>query len=433
MKKISVGLILFLAVAMTVGIAGNSFGNIAEYVYSYPYVWDKKPGEVSVILELWGKLNLYKLQPVITKFDNHSYNDESRGPEGRTGTLYWRKVKFTYGKEDIELIFAMDERSLHQKSIPPIHRIGVRKKEGRITYEEMYQHDIKTGGWVHWIKAFPENNTIDMTGISPKQIWSEIAWKINDRFWLTRDLLVPKGNLSTAREFELTHFYGTLRAVQQKAAEQDLDPGEAMSRILMELRGFKFVDDTMEHLQSIDETRRLKTGDCEDLTNAFLVLAREYGIDLENLGINLMRVKIRDNLYNIHAIPLVFDGDRWRYMQTFEPGSDLKPLDVYNREMLSEFAEQDVEIYNFYGLHELGRIEVLKNDLKIDLDSSLSEWLDVKLQRAKQHKYIPLISEKEIRDEFDRRLEGYTPDERKRLLQDFSKKLKSPSPIRSES
>jgi hypothetical protein len=427
MKKRSASLILFLAVALTIGIAGNSYGNIGEYVYSYPYAWDKKPGEVTVILDLWGKLNLHKLQHVITKFDNYGNNDDSRGPEGRTGTLYWRKVKFNYGKEDIELIFAMDERSLHQKSIPPIHRIGVRKKEDQITYEEMYQHDIKTGGWVHWIKAFSENESIDMAGIQPKRIWPEITWKINDKFWLTRDLLVPKGNLSSAREFELTHFYGTLKAVQQKAAEQELNLGDAISMILMEMRGFEFVDDTMEHLQSLDETRRKRTGDCEDLTNAFLVLAKEYGTSLENLGINLLRVKIRDNLYNIHAIPLVFDGDRWRYMQTFTPGSDLEPISEYNQKKLSEFADQDVEIYNFYGLHEDGRIEVLKNDLKINLDSSLSEWIDVKLQRAKQYKFIPLISEEEIRKELDRRLEGYTADERKKLLQDFSNKLKSPS------
>ena len=176
----------------------------------------------------------------------------------------------------------------------------------------------------------------------------------------------------------------------------------------------------------------MRTGDCEDLTSAFLVLAKEYGTSLENLGVNLLRVKIRDNLYNIHAIPLVFDGNRWHYMQTFEPGSDLKPIDDYNQEKLSEFTEQDVEIYNFYGLHAGGRIEVLKNDLKIELDSSLSEWVDVKLQRAKEYKFIPLISEEEIRKEFDKRLEGYTPDERKRLLQDFSNKLKSPSKTKIE-
>ncbi|MEJ2164705.1 MAG: hypothetical protein P8X90_04190 [Desulfobacterales bacterium] len=427
MNKKSASLTFLLAVAMLIGIAGNSYCAIGEYVYSYPYAWDKKPEEVAVILELWGRLDLYQLQPLITKFDNYSYNDDSRGPEGRTGTLYWRKVQFLYGKEDIELIFAMDERSLHEKSIPPIHRIGVRKKKDRVIYEEMYQHDIKTGGWIHWIKAFPEDESVDMAGIQPKRIWSEIIWKINDKFWLTRDLLVPKGNLSSAKEFELTHFYGTLKAVQQKAAEQELNLNDAMSMVLKEMRGFEFVDDAIEHLQSLDETRKLKTGDCEDLTNAFLVLAREYGTSLENLGINLMRVKIRDNLYNIHAIPLVFDGHHWLYMQTFEPGSELKPIDEYNQEKLSEFAEQEVEIYNFYGLHEDGRIEVLKNDSKIKLDSTLSEWIDTKLQRAKEHKFIPLISEKEIRDEFDRRLEGYTPDERKRLLQEFSNKLKSPS------
>ena len=427
MNKRSASLIVFMAVALIIGITGNSYGVIGEYVYSYPYAWDKKPGEVAVILEQWGTLNIYQLQPVMTKFDNFGYNDESKGPEGRTGTLYWRKVKFKYGKEDIELIFAMDERSLHQKSIPPIHRIGVRKKEGQITFEEMYQHDINTGGWVHWIKAFPENESVDMAGIQPKRIWAEITWKINDKFWLTRDLLVPKGNLSSAREFELTNFYGTLKVVQQKEAQQELDFKDAISMILMEMRGFEFVDDTIEHLQSLDETRKLRTGDCEDLTSAFLVLAKEYGISSENLGMNLLRVKIRDNLYNIHAIPLVFDGDRWRYMQTFEPGSDLVPIDEYNQKKLSEFADQDVEIYNFYGLHDDGRIEVLKNDLKIELDSSLSEWVDVKLQRAKEHKFIPLISENEIRKEFDRRLEGYTPDERKKLLQDFSNRLKSPS------
>ena len=432
MNQRSASLIVFLAVAVTIGIAGNPYGAVGDYVYSYPYAWDKKPGEVVVVLDLWGKLNLYKLQPVMTKFDNYGNNDESKGPEGRTGTLYWRKVKFKYGKEEIELIFAVDERSLHQKSIPPIHRIGVRKKEGQITYEEMYQHDIKTGGWVHWIKAFPENESIDMTGVHPKRLWSEITWKINDKFWLTRDLLVPKGNLSSTREFELTHFYGTLKAVQQKEAQQNLDFNEAISMILMEMRGFEFVDDTMEHLQSLEETRRKRTGDCEDLTNAFLVLAKEYGTSLKNLGMNLLRVKIRDNLYNIHAIPLVFDEERWRYMQTFEPGSDLKPIDEYNRKKLSEFAEQDAEIYNFYGLHEGGRIEVLKNDLKIELDSDLSEWIDVKLQRAKAYKFIPLISEKEIREEFDRRLEGYTADERKRLLQEFSNKLKSPSKTKIE-
>jgi hypothetical protein len=421
-----------LAVALIIGIAGNSYSSIGEYVYSYPYAWDKKPGEVAKVLELWGKLNIYELKPLLTKFDNYGYNDDSKGPEGRTGTLYWRKIKFKYGKEDIELIFAMDERALHQKSIPPIHRIGVRKKEGRITYEEMYHHDIKTGGWIHWIKAFPENESFDMDGVQPKRIWSEITWKINDKFWLTRDLLVPKGNLSSAREFELTNFYGTLKAVQQKEAEQELDFSDAVSEILMEMRGFDFVDDPVEHLQSLNETRRKRTGDCEDLTNAFLVLAKEYGTSLENLGMNLMRVKIRDNLYNIHAIPLAFDGDRWRFMQTFEPGSDLKPIDDYNQEKLSEFAEQDVEIYNFYGLHAGGRIEVLKNDLKIELDSSLSEWIDVKLERAKEHKFIPLISEEEIREEFDRRLEGYTPNERKKLLQDFSNKLKSPSKIKRE-
>ena len=200
-----------------------------------------------------------------------------------------------------------------------------------------------------------------------------------------------------------------------------------MSMILQEMRGFEFVDDTMEHLQSLDETRRKRTGDCEDLTNAFLVLAREYGTRLENLGINLLRVKIRDNLYNIHAIPLVFNGQRWRYMQTFTPGADLEPIDVYNREKLSEFADQDVEIYNFYGLHADGRIEVLKNDLRIELDANLSEWIEVKLQRAKAYKFIPLISEEEIRQEFDRRLEGYTAEERTRLLQEFSDKLQRPS------
>ncbi len=420
-------LTIFLAVGLTIGIAGNSSGAIGEYVYSYPYAWDKKPGEIAVVLDLWGKLNLRKLQPVITKFDNYGNNDNSRGPEGRTGTLYWRKIAFKYGKEDLELIFAVDERSLHQKSIPPIHRIGVRKKKDQIIYEEMYQHDIKTGGWVHWIKAFPENESVDMTGIEPKRIWSEIRWKINDKFWLTRDLLVPKGNLSSAGEFELTHFYGTLKAVQQKAAKQDLKLSDAMALILMEMRGFEFVDDTMEHLQSIDETRRKRTGDCEDLTNAFLVLAREYGTPLENLGINLLRIKIRDNLYNIHAIPLVFDGQRWRYMQTFTPGADLEPIDEYNQEKLSEFADQEVEIYNFYGLHEDGRIEVLKNDLRIELDASLSEWIDVKLQRAKAYKYSPLISEEEIRKEFDRRLKGYSVEERKKLLQEFSNKLKSPT------
>lgn len=427
MNKRSATLSAFLAVAFIIGIAGNTFSAIGEYVYSYPYAWDKKQGEVAVVLDLWGSLNLHKLQPVITKFDNYGNNDDSRGPEGRTGTLYWRKIKFQYGKEDLELIFAMDERSLHQKSIPPIHRIGVRKIEDQIFYEEMYQHDIKTGGWVHWIKAFPKNDSIDMTGIQPKRIWSEITWKINDKFWLTRDLLVPKGNLSSAREFELTHFYGTLKAVQQKAVEKELNLGDAMSKILMEMRGFEFVDDTVEHLQSLNETRRKRTGDCEDLTNAFLVLAKEYGTSLENLGINLLRVKIRDNLYNIHAIPLVFDGNHWRYMQTFTPGSDLEPIDEYNQKKLTEFAEQDVEIYNFYGLHESGRIEILRNDLNIELDSSLNEWMDVKLQRAKKYKFIPLISEEEIRKEFDRRLEGYTADERKKLLQDFSNKLKRPS------
>ena len=432
MNKKSACLIVFLSIGLIIGITGNSYGAIGEYVYSYPYAWDKKPGEVTEILELWGTLNIPKLKPLLTKFDNFGYNDVSKGPEGRTGTLYWRKIKFKYGKEDIELIFAMDERSLHQKSIPPIHRIGVRKKEGRITYEEMYQHDIKTGGWVHWIKAFPENESTDMAGIQPKRIWAEIRWKINDKFWLTRDLLVPRGNLSSAGEFELTNFYGTLKAVQQKEAEQELEFSDAVSEILMEMRGFDFMDDPVEHLQSLSETRRLRTGDCEDLTNAFLVLAREYGTSLEHLGMNLLRVKIRDNLYNIHAIPLVFDGERWQYMQTFEPGSDLALIDDYNREKLSEFAEQDVEIYNFYGLHDGGRIVVLKNDLKIELDASLSEWIDVKLQRAKENKYAPLISEEEIRQEFDRRLEEYTPDERKRLLQDFSNKLKSPSSTKIE-
>jgi hypothetical protein len=123
--------------------------------------------------------------------------------------------------------------------------------------------------------------------------------------------------------------------------------------------------------------------------------------------------------------PLVFDEDRWRYMQTFEPGSDLKPIDEYNQKQISEFAAQDVEIYNFYGLHEDGRIEVLKKGLKIELDSSLGEWLDVKLQRAKKYKFTPLISEEEIRQELDRRLEGYSAEERKRLLQEFTGKLKS--------
>jgi hypothetical protein len=427
MNKRSASLIALLAVSLIIGMAGNSHCYIGDYVYCYPYAWDKKPGEVATILELWGTLNIYKLKPVMTKFDNYGNNDDSKGPEGRTGTLYWRKVKFKYGKEDIELIFAMDERSLHQKSIPPIHRIGVRKKVGPITYEEMYQHDIKTGGWVHWIKAFPENESVDMTGIQPKRIWSEITWKINDKFWLTRDLLVPKGNLSFAREFEFTNFYGTLKAVQQKEAKQELEFSDAISTILREMRGFEFIDDTIEHLQSLNETRKLRTGDCEDFTRAFLVLAKEYGTRIENLGMNLLRVKIRDNLYNIHAIPLVYDGNRWLYMQTFEPGCDLKPIDEYNAEKLSEFSEEDVEIYNFYGLHDGGRIKVLKNDLKLELDSSLSEWVNVRLQRAKQANFIPLITEEEIRKEFDRRLERYTPDERKRLLEDFSKKLKSPA------
>ena len=182
MNKRSASLIGFWAVALIICFAGNSYGNIGDYVYSYPYAWDKKPGEVAKVLELWGVLDLYKLKPLVTKFDNYGNNDESKGPEGRTGTIYWRNIKFKYGIEDIELIFAMDERSLHQKSIPPIHRIGVRKKEGRITYEEMYQHDIKTGGWVHWIKAFPENESIEMTGIHPKRIWAETIWKINDKF-----------------------------------------------------------------------------------------------------------------------------------------------------------------------------------------------------------------------------------------------------------
>jgi len=432
MNKRRASLLGFWAVALIICIAGNSYGNIGDYVYSYPYAWDKKPGEVTKVLELWGILNLYKLQPLVTKFDNYGYNDESKGPEGRTGTIYWRKVKFEYGNENIELIFAMDERSLHQKSIPPIHRIGVRKKEGRITYEEMYQHDIKTGGWVHWIKAFPENASIEMAGIHPKRIWAEIIWKINDKFWLTRDLLVPKGNLSSTREFELTHFYGTLKTVQQKEAKQKLNFNDAISMILKEMRGFEFQDDSIEHLQSLDETRRLKTGDCEDLTSAFLVLAKEYGTSLENMGINLLRVKIRDNLYNIHAIPLVFNGNRWSYMQTFTPGSELEPIDAYNESKLSELADQEVEIYKFYGLHEGGRVEVLKRDLRIELPSSLSEWVDVKLQRAKDYKFIPLISEEEIREEFDRRLDGYTADERKRLLQDFSSKLKSPSKAKIE-
>ena len=427
MNNKSATLSIFLAILALIGIAGNSFSAIGEYEYSYPYAWDKKPGEVAVVLDLWAELNLRKLQPVITKFDNYGNNDVSRAPEGRTGTLYWRKITFEYGKEDLELIFAVDERSLHQKSIPPIHRIGVRKIEDQVIYEEMYQHDIKTGGWVHWIKAFPENESIDMTGIEPKRIWAEIRWKINDKFWLTRDLLVPKGNLSSAREFELTHFYGTLKAVQQKAEEQNLSLNDAMSMILMEMRGFEFVDDTMEHLQSLDETRRKRTGDCEDLTNVFLVLAREYGTRLENLGINLMRVKIRDNLYNIHAIPLVFDGQHWLYTQTFTPGADLEPINDYNQKKLSEYVDQDVEIYNFYGLHEEGRIEVLKNDLRIELDSTLNEWIGVKLQRAKEYKFIPLISEEEIRKEFDRRLEGYSAEERKKILQEFSNKLKSPS------
>jgi len=150
------------------------------------------------------------------------------------------------------------------------------------------------------------------------------------------------------------------------------------------------------------------------------------------MGINLLRVKIRDNLYNIHAIPLVFNGNRWSYMQTFTPGSELEPIDAYNESKLSELADQEVEIYNFYGLHEGGRVEVLKRDLRIELPSSLSEWVDVKLQRAKDYKFIPLISEEEIREEFDRRLDGYTADERKRLLQDFSSKLKSPSKAKIE-
>ena len=114
-------------------------------------------------------------------------------------------------------------------------------------------------------------------------------------------------------------------------------------------------------------------------------------------------------------------------MQTFEPGCDLKPIDEYNVEKLSEFSEEDVEIYNFYGLHDGGRIKVLKNDLKLELDSSLSEWVNVRLQRAKQANFIPLITEEEIRKEFDRRLERYTPDERKRLLEDFINKLIIPS------
>jgi len=105
----------------------------------------------------------------------------------------------------------------------------------------------------------------------------------------------------------------------------------------------------------------------------------------------------------------------------------LEPIDEYNGKKLSEFAEEDVEIYNFYGLHDGGRIEVLKNDLKLELDSSLSKWVNVRLQRAKQAKFIPLITEEEIRKEFDKRLDRYTPDERKRLLRDFSNKLKSPS------
>ena len=69
MNKRSASLIALLAVSLIISMAGNAYCVIGDYVYCYPYAWDKKPGEVATILELWGTLNIYKLKPVMTKFE----------------------------------------------------------------------------------------------------------------------------------------------------------------------------------------------------------------------------------------------------------------------------------------------------------------------------------------------------------------------------
>ena len=389
----------------------------------YPfYPWDEKPKEITQVLSRCASFDYERLGTLMGEFDCHANNDPSHG---ETGAIRWRKVAFHYGEDLYELTLAIDERSLYIKPLPCLHRITVRKWEDSSIYAETYQYDFATGGWLHWIKSFPKNSQTNLTKM-PKIIWPEALWKINDKFWLVPDMLVPKGDLSTVGEFAFTHFHTTLQHIQDTKPQKTLDLEEALYRIRARMALFEYKPDLTEHLQLENETEELKTGDCEDFTLYFLALARRYGIPLNHLGITMTRTRVGVKIFDVHVVPLVLDGGCWLHMDTLKPGSELVPVEPYIHELLSRWDIDDLDVYNFCGLSQNGEVVAFKGELRLRLPCTLGEWMEKRMERAKSQNFMPLITEEEIRAELERRLTAYSDNERKEVLRRLVEQLRRP-------
>lgn len=131
-----------------------------------------------------------------------------------------------------------------------------------------------------------------------------------------------------------THIKRIYKLIQKTKVSKALSYEEALDKSINEVRSFGYKQDDVGHLQTIEETRRLRTGDCEDFTNWFLWRMRSYGMPIHRLGICIMSVTEKSLA---HFMPIFQDDEGKWWNISMAPNlveEDVVPREIYSMEKI---------------------------------------------------------------------------------------------------
>lgn len=182
--------------------------------------------------------------------------------------------------------------------------------------------------------------------------------------------LAPYGLLaeSASKETIYTHHRDIIVTIQNTPIQR-IQPIENALRetvnIVKQYRGL--VEPAgLDHLQSIEETLRLRTGDCEDFTLLILWKLRQMGVPIENLGFYCV---LSQDCKTGHIAPMIKIGEEWSIIESVPPAAAVVPIGYYSRALFfiyiyeMECSPSSMIEIKAEGLTETGKITftIMKN------------------------------------------------------------------------
>ena len=189
-----------------------------------------------------------------------------------------------------------------------------------------------------------------------------------------------------AKENVLTHIKRIRNLVRETEVVERPVFAKALSKSLDRIRSLEYQLDIFEHLQTPEETDRLRKGDCEDLTSEFLLKMRTSGVPLDRLGLYIHILPSGGN----HISPIFQDGQgKWLILNIYPPKEKLDEvlsgkicsLKEISPEELNGFVlhrqlilrASDISVYLIKGLDDNSKVEIEEGYDVIKM--SWDEWL----------------------------------------------------------